>query len=173
MAYLDQILGRRQQPRRQHVTYGKEDLLTFHIDRPSVRPHHSSMDPVSRPELEAKLEAIEARMDARAARIEGKIDAFLAQIAERDKRFETSLADRDARIALIAQQAADSASRADDAAQKATGIKLHFWASVGAQVAAVIAICVGAYYANQQSVIGIGQLLQGQQAGATSPPTSK
>lgn len=42
------------------------------------------MNDITRHELDAKLEAIEARMDGRVAAIEGKIDAFLAAQAVRD-----------------------------------------------------------------------------------------
>lgn len=58
------------------------------------------MNDITREELNAKLEAVEARMDGRVASIEGKIDAFLAAQAERDKaseyrfsRIETDVAD--------------------------------------------------------------------------------
>lgn len=43
-------------------------------DQDDTRP----MSEISREELNAKLEAVEARMDGRVASIEGKIDAFLA-----------------------------------------------------------------------------------------------
>lgn len=43
------------------------------------------MTDITRPELDAKLEAVEARMDARVSAIGGKIDAFLAAQVERDK----------------------------------------------------------------------------------------
>lgn len=42
-------------------------------------------DQITRHELDAKLETIEARMDARVAAIGGKIDTFLAAQSERDK----------------------------------------------------------------------------------------
>lgn len=48
------------------------------------RAHTKSMNDITRHELDAKLEAIEARMDGRVASIEGKIDAFLAAQAVRD-----------------------------------------------------------------------------------------
>ncbi len=41
---------------------------------------HPSMDNVSRPELDAKLEAVEARMDSRVASMESKMDALLARL---------------------------------------------------------------------------------------------
>lgn len=50
-----------------------------------------AMTNITRPEFEAKLEAIEARMDGRVASIELKIDGFLSAQAERDKRFEREL----------------------------------------------------------------------------------
>lgn len=51
------------------------------------------MSDMNREELNAKLEAVEARMDSRVASIEGKIDAFIAvqaeQIKQNERRFET------------------------------------------------------------------------------------
>lgn len=63
---------------------------------PSVNNGH--MNDITRHELDAKLEAIEARMDARVASIEGGVSSiraemqgFLAAQAERDRRFEERL----------------------------------------------------------------------------------
>lgn len=53
-------------------------------DNKGKQKHTYSMNDITRHELDAKLEAIEARMDGRVASIEGKIDAFLAAQAVRD-----------------------------------------------------------------------------------------
>lgn len=44
------------------------------------------MDFVPRPELDAKLEVLAARMDGRVAELTGKIDGYMARMEERDKR---------------------------------------------------------------------------------------
>jgi len=128
-----------------------------------------SMSTPSREEIDAKLMAIEARMDSRVASIEGKIDALLATLqgneklnTERWRTFDARAAvldERDKRLTDIADRAVKAAEGAESAAQEARSLKLNFWASVVAQVAAVAAIIVGAYFANQASVIGIGQLI--------------
>jgi len=60
-------------------------------DSDDLPVHTRSMNTVTRQELDAKLEAIEARMDARVVSIEGKIDIFLAEQRERDKRLDERL----------------------------------------------------------------------------------
>jgi len=50
------------------------------------------MNDITRYELDAKLETIEARMDGRVASIEAKIDSFLSAQAERDKRVDLDIA---------------------------------------------------------------------------------
>lgn len=57
-------------------------------DRGAEQSDTDAMTDITREELDAKLEAIEARMDARVVTIGGKIDAFLAAQAERDKASE-------------------------------------------------------------------------------------
>lgn len=60
-------------------------------DKSAAEPHTKSMNDITRHELDAKLETIEARMDGRVASIESKIDGFLSAQAERDKRFQQAL----------------------------------------------------------------------------------
>lgn len=52
-----------------------------HFDDPwhpkSLTMNDSSMNEISRPELDAKLEAIEARLETKIVRIEGKLDVLV------------------------------------------------------------------------------------------------
>lgn len=89
MANRDNLLDWPEQPRKRYTGSGTPPTDD---DR--------TMPDVTRYELDAKLEAIEARMDGRVASIESKIDGFLAVQAERDKasdqrfqRIETDLTD--------------------------------------------------------------------------------
>ncbi|MCG8911275.1 hypothetical protein [Pseudomonas sp. DP-17] len=138
------------------------------------------MSDVTRQELDAKLEAIEARLDTRLASISGKIDAFLAVQAERDKALEqrderllervnssiTLSNEWNQKFRLIAERSVEAALSADESAKQAATLKTHFWASVAAQLLAVAAIVVGAYFANQASVLGIASsTLSAYQAG--------
>lgn len=130
-----------------------ERLATRQISRKDESAYNRTMDFIPRPELDAKLETIEARMDTRVASIEGMIKEFAARSDEREKR-----------LTELASRAVQSAERADAAAESASNLKSHFWASVAAQIVAVAAILVGAYYANQQSTIGMLQLFQSIQS---------
>ncbi|MFP3756813.1 hypothetical protein SB751_23255 [Cupriavidus sp. SIMBA_020] len=64
--------------------YGGGDPI---VEMPSAQ-HNELMSDVTRAELDAKLEAIEARMDARVASIEGKIDAMLTKMDGRDHLYD-------------------------------------------------------------------------------------
>lgn len=64
------------------------------VDNPSVRPNHEHMTDLTRQELDAKLETIEARMDGRVAAIQASIDGFMGRMEERSLRTD----DRFARI---------------------------------------------------------------------------
>ncbi len=128
-------------------------------------------DSVTRSELEAKLEAIEARMDSRIAAVSGKIDGFLAAQVERDK----AQAERDKRYELLAERVTKAAEGAEDAAKQAATVKSNYWAAVGVQLLAVVAIIVGAYFANQANVLGVMQTtISAMQAGKeqVQPPPS-
>jgi len=72
------------------------------------RHHHSPMTEVTRPELDAKLEAIEARMDGRVASIEGKIDAMLARMEGRDVAYEQRFANFEQRFTGIEESLKDT-----------------------------------------------------------------
>jgi hypothetical protein len=85
-------------------------------------------DIVTRPELDAKLEAIESRMDARVARIEAKFDAYLTVAEARDRRIEE-------RFQRIQRDMVDI---------KNTLANTKWWA-IGTGIA-VLAIFIGALY---------------------------
>jgi len=62
-------------------------------DEASARANYSDqMNHPSREEIDAKLQAIEARMDARAAETAGKIDSLIVRIDERDKLYQAQFA---------------------------------------------------------------------------------
>lgn len=64
------------------------------VDNSSSRPNDRRMTDLSREELDAKLETIEARMDGRVASIQASIDGFMGRMEERSLRTD----DRFARI---------------------------------------------------------------------------
>ena len=128
-------------------------------DKHGHRDHNETMSDISRDEFNAKLETIETKMDARAESVSAKLDAFLAVQAERDKRFNEklnssiTLSDEwNQKFRMLAEQSLQAAASADDSAKEAATLKTHFWASVFAQLLAVGAIVVGAYFANQANV---------------------
>lgn len=85
-------------------------FLASLIDMQESSPHYQSMESVSRPELDAKLEAIEARMDARVASIEGKIDAMLARMDGRDLAYEQRFVNFEQRFSGIEESLKDTRS---------------------------------------------------------------
>ncbi|MBH3453017.1 hypothetical protein I5S84_29880 [Pseudomonas putida] len=118
------------------------------------------MNDITREEFNAKLETIEAKMDARAEAVSSKIDAFLAVQAERDQRFKERLNSSivlsdewNQKFRMLAEQSVQAAASAEASAKEAATLKTHFWASVIAQLLAVGAIVVGAYFANQANVL--------------------
>ncbi|NWB64037.1 hypothetical protein HX880_34200 [Pseudomonas sp. F1002] len=145
------------------------------------------MSDISREEFNAKLETIEAKMDARAESVSSKIDAFLAVQAERDKRFNESLNSSitlsdewNQKFRMLAEQSVQAAASADGSAKEAATLKTHFWASVIAQLLAVGAIVVGAYFANQANVlsavsttVSVFQAGKDQSKTMPDPPTVK
>lgn len=160
-------------------------------DKPEKPAHTENMTDISRVELEAKLEAIEARMDSRLALTNAKIDAFLSAqeqrdrsafeiSAERDKRFQDRVStavelsgEWNQKFRILTEQATDAARSADDSAKQAANLKNHLWASVAAQFVAVAAILVASYFANQQIGIGFAQIVQSiyESAAPAAPPT--
>lgn len=114
---------------------------------------------IPRNELNAEIKAIEARTDSKVAEIRGDIKAlsaemrsYMAEGKERDKR---------ELIATSAEKAAESAS----------SHKSHLWATSVHVVIAAVGTVVAAYFATQQSNIGITQsVISAFQQGQTSPP---
>ena len=122
------------------------------------------MTDITREEFNAKLETIEARMDARVESVSSKIDAFLTTQAavqiERDKaqaERDKAQLERDKRYELLAERVTKAAEGSEEAAKQAATVKSNYWAAVIVQLLAVVAILVGAYYANQANVFGAMQ----------------
>ena len=67
-----------------------EDLRLWLVDAPEARnqENKSSMTPLSREEIDAKLETIAVRMDGRVASIEAKIDGFTGRLEEKFGRMD-------------------------------------------------------------------------------------
>lgn len=122
-------------------------------DRSSTNNHTEQMNDITREEFNAKLETIEVKMDARVESVSAKIESFLASQAERDK----AQLERDKRFELLAERVTKAAEGAEDAAKQAATVKSNYWAAVIVQLLAVVAILVGAYYANQANVLGAMQ----------------
>lgn len=127
-------------------------------------PNKEAMPEVSRPEFEAKLEAMEAKMDARVAAVSGDIKALIAKMEERDKRFET--------IAENTNRAADQAAN----------LKSSMWLAAISIVASIILASAGFYLAIQANTLSVAQTVtsafqagQGSQPAppVTTPSTSK
>ncbi|WP_312964611.1 hypothetical protein [Stutzerimonas kunmingensis] len=158
--------------RERYTDHSEKDAVGSGSESKSRAEKEAPMsDSVTRSELEAKLEAIEARMDSRIAAVSGKIDGFLAAQVERDK----AQAERDKRYELLAERVTKAAEGAEDAAKQAATVKSNYWAAVGVQLLAVVAIIVGAYFANQANVLGVMQTtISAMQAGKeqVQPPPS-
>ena len=142
---------------------------TASVDVTWTETHTEPMTDITREEFNAKLETIEARMDARVESVSSKIDAFLAAQSavqiERDK----AQTERDKRFELLAERATKAAEGAEEAAKQSATIKANYWAAVAVQLLAVVAILVGAYYANQANVFGAMQTtMSAYQAGKDS-----
>lgn len=127
------------------------------------------MNDITREEFNAKLETIEARMDARVESVSSKIDAFLATQSAVQVERDKAQAERDKRFEMLAERATKAAEGAEEAAKQSATIKANYWAAVAVQLLAVVAILVGAYYANQANVFGAMQTtMSAYQAGKDS-----
>ncbi|VEF10345.1 Uncharacterised protein [Pseudomonas fluorescens] len=127
------------------------------------------MNAISREEFNARIETIETRMDTRVNEVSAKIDAFLVAQAERDK----AQLERDKRYDSIATQMQDTARRAEDAARQGATVKANVWAATVVQLVGIVAIVVGACYANQANTyVAIQTTLAAIQAGKEFRPPS-
>ncbi|MCK5531099.1 MAG: hypothetical protein KAI85_07575 [Halopseudomonas aestusnigri] len=106
----------------------------------------ADMEYVPKDLLDAKLEAIEARMDTRIASIEGKIDAFLVGQAERDKAFEKTTNQRFVQLDKDVTRISESAEKV---AEQVSGIRITMAKYLGG------AIVIGAL-----ASAGLGVLLR-------------
>lgn len=141
-----------------------------------------SMSDVTMDQIDKKLSGIENRMDKRVERIERETDrrsaefrreieirdaAFKSEQALRDKSLDERFSaffsaqaerdrtqlERDKRYELLADRVTKAAEGAEEAAKQAATVKSNYWAAVAVQLLAVVAIIVGAYFANQANVI--------------------
>lgn len=113
------------------------------------------MGAISREEFNARIETIETRMDARLDAVSMKIDGYLSVQVERDKRYD-----------LITQEMRRIADGAQDAARQGATVKANVWAATAVQLLGIVAIVVGAYYANQANMyVAIQTTLAAVQAG--------
>jgi hypothetical protein len=120
------------------------------------------MGAISREEFNARIETIETRMDARLDAVSMKIDGFLSVQLERDK----TQVERDKRYDLITQEMRKIAEGAQDAARQGATVKANVWAATAVQLLGIVAIVVGAYYANQANMyVAIQTTLVAVQAG--------
>ncbi|QAX87748.1 hypothetical protein C2E19_19090 [Pseudomonas sp. DTU12.3] len=113
------------------------------------------MNAISREEFNARIETIEARMDARVEGVSAKIDAYISVQTERDKRYD-----------LISLDMQRIAKGAEEAARQGATVKANVWAATAVQLLGLVAIVVGAYYANQANMyVAIQTTLAAVQAG--------
>lgn len=114
------------------------------------------MSSISREEFDARIETIEARMDARMEGVSMRIDAFLAAQAERDKasarihaEMDRAQSERDKRFELMSSAIQNIAQESKEAIRQASTTKANVWAAAAVQLVGLVAIVVGACYANQ------------------------
>lgn len=117
------------------------------IDAETSIPHNEPMSTVTKDLLDARLEAIEARMDARVAGMSAKLDTALAEMradretsSHRFSRMETDLqtvnsgmaalsADVDRKLTAVAAQTADQVKT----------LKSNIWFAAATTIASVLA----------------------------------
>lgn len=114
------------------------------------------MSSISREEFDARIETIEARMDARMEGVSMRIDAFLTAQAERDKasarihaEMDRAQSERDKRFEMMSSAIQNIAQESKEAIRQASTTKANVWAAAAVQLVGLVAIVVGACYANQ------------------------
>lgn len=156
-------------------------------------PHNDLMDTVGRNELNARLEAIEARMDARVAGMSAKLDTALAEMradreasSHRFSRMESDLqavssgmsalsADVDRKLTAVAAQTADQVK----------GLKSNIWFGVATTIAAIgatLAIAISSFDSGRETSKSIAEAtarmeklqvqLEAQAKAAAAPPAA-
>lgn len=141
------------------------------------------MSSISREEFDARIETIEARMDARMEGVSMRIDAFLAAQAERDKadsrirsEMDRAQSERDKRFELMSSAIQNIAQESKEAIRQASTTKANVWAAAAVQLVALVAIVVGACYANQANTYAAVQttlaaIQAGKEFTVPMPPT--
>lgn len=129
--FADSNLVRRKPPS------SNRDNVTFDLENSTYELHKVNMSDFSRQELDAKLEAIEARMDGRVATIESKIDVAILKIENRE---ELALA----RSNMAKQQIDDLQKKVSDVSDDIKAARndsksLKYWL-VGTALATVIGL---------------------------------
>lgn len=100
-------------------------------------------DEAVRRELDLRREAFQTEQAIRDKAWDERFSGFLAAQTERDKRFE-----------MLSERVVKASEGAEEAAKQAATVKSNYWAAVIVQLLAVVAILVGAYYANQANIFG-------------------
>ncbi|WP_277761529.1 hypothetical protein [Pseudomonas sp. A34-9] len=155
------------------------------------------MSTISREEFDARIETIETRMDARMEGVSMRIDAFLAAQAERDKangRIQSEIdrtqaerdrtqaerdraqAERDKRFELMSSAIQTIAEESKEAIKQASTTKANVWAATAVQLVGLVAIVVGACYANQANMYAaiqttLAAIQAGKEFTVPMPPT--
>lgn len=149
-----------------------------------------TMSTISREEFDARIETIETRMDARMEGVSMRIDAFLAAQAERDKangRIQSEMdraqaerdraqAERDKRFELMSSAIQTIAEESKEAIKQASTTKANVWAATAVQLVGLVAIVVGACYANQANMYAaiqttLAAIQAGKEFTVPMPPT--
>jgi len=148
----------------------REVLQNPVCDTSSESRNSQAMNDIRREEFNARIETIEARMDARISEVSTKIDtrvnelstkidtrvrevsaridAFLVAQAERDK----CQLERDKRYDLLSMEMREIARRTEESVRQGATVKANVWAATAVQLVGIVAIVVGAYYANQANM---------------------
>jgi hypothetical protein len=110
-------------------------------------------DEFFRRENEIRQETLRFEQELRDKSLDERFASFLTGQMDRDKL----QLERDKRYEMLAERVTKAAEGAEEAAKQAATVKSNYWAAVIVQLLAVVAILVGAYYANQANVLGAMQ----------------